>query len=87
MATNKYYVKMKIDFAGYVLADSQAEAEELSWNSWGESADADIAYDGVYSIDVEDMGALCEECDNGADECECEEDDSDVYTDKEEGGE
>jgi hypothetical protein len=51
----KYYVTMRIDFAGEIEADSKEHAEELAWTSWGDTADNDITYDGVYSIDVEEM--------------------------------
>lgn len=51
----KYYVKMKVDFAGEIEADSAEHAEELAWTSWGDSMDNDITYDGVYSIDVEEI--------------------------------
>lgn len=44
---------MRIDFAGYVEAESEDEAERLAWTSWGDTMDNDITYDGVYSIDVE----------------------------------
>lgn len=51
----RYYVKMRIDFDGEVEADSAEEAETLAWTSWGDSSDNDITYDGVYSIDVEEI--------------------------------
>ena len=51
----KYYVQMKIDFAGEIEAGSKEHAEELAWTSWGDTSDSDIQYDGVYSIDVEEM--------------------------------
>lgn len=51
----KYYVKMRIDFAGEIEAESESEAEQLAWISWGDTMDNDITYDGVYSIDVEEM--------------------------------
>jgi hypothetical protein len=51
----KYYVKMRIDFAGYLEADSEDEAEKLAWTSWGDTMDNEITYDGVYSIDVEEV--------------------------------
>ena len=69
---NKFYVKMKVYFQGYIEADSKAEAEEKAWTAWGTESDAEISYDGVYSIDVDDLGEICENCENGADECECE---------------
>jgi hypothetical protein len=52
---SKYYVKMRIDFAGEIEADSKEQAEELAWTSWGDTSDSDIQYDGVYSIDVEEL--------------------------------
>ena len=51
----RYYVTMRIDFAGYLEADSEDEAEKLAWTSWGDTMDNDITYDGVYSIDVEEV--------------------------------
>ena len=51
----KYYVKMLIEFAGEIEADSEDEAEKLAWTSWGDTMDNDIIYDGVYSIDVEEV--------------------------------
>jgi hypothetical protein len=74
---NKYYVKMKIDFCGYIEAESESEAESKAWTAWGDSSDAEIHYDGVYSIDVDDMGAICEGCEEGEDECSCEPDEED----------
>jgi hypothetical protein len=46
---------MKIDFAGEIEAESKEEAESLAWTSWGENYDSPIVYDGVYSIDVEEL--------------------------------
>ena len=51
----KYYVRMRIDFAGEIEAESREEAERLAWTSWGDSMDNEITYDGVYSIDVEEL--------------------------------
>ena len=51
----KFYVQMKIDFAGEIEAESKEEAESLAWTSWGETYDSPIVYDGVYSIDVEEL--------------------------------
>ena len=52
----RYYVEMKIDFAGEIEADSEEDAEQKAWTSWGETYDSPIVYDGVYSIDVELLG-------------------------------
>ena len=51
----RYYVKMRIDFDGELEAESAEEAEALAWTSWGDTSDNDITYDGVYSIDVEEI--------------------------------
>ena len=51
----KYYVTMRIDFAGELEAESEEAAVELAWTSWGDTMDNPIQYDGVYSIDVEEM--------------------------------
>jgi hypothetical protein len=51
----RYYVQMKIDFAGEIEADSQEDAERLAAQSWGDSVSADISFDGIYSIDVEEL--------------------------------
>ncbi len=61
----RYYVQMKIDFAGEIEAESEEAAEQLAWTSWGETYDSPIVYDGVYSIDVE---ALDEEDEEEEDE-------------------
>ncbi len=53
MAT--YDVKMMIEFSGEIEADSEAEAEQKAWTSWGDTMDSEITYDGVYSIDVEEI--------------------------------
>jgi hypothetical protein len=57
----RYYVEMKIDFAGEIEADSEEHAEQLAWTSWGETYDSPIVYDGVYSIDVEALDEEDEE--------------------------
>ena len=64
----KYYVKMRVDFAGEIEADSEEHAEQLAWTSWGDTMDNDITYDGVYSIDIE------ETLDEGDDEDDDDED-------------
>ena len=51
----RYYVQMKIDFAGEIEAESREDAEQKAWTSWGDTMDNDIQYDGVYSIDVEEL--------------------------------
>ncbi len=51
----KYYVKMRIDFAGEIEAESEEAAEQLAWTSWGDTMDNEITYDGFYSIDVEEI--------------------------------
>jgi len=51
----KYYVEMRIDFAGEIEADSKEQAEELAWTSWGATHDDPITYDNVYDIKVSEL--------------------------------
>jgi hypothetical protein len=51
----KFYVEMRIDFAGEIEAESKEDAEQKAWESWGDTMDADITYAGVYSVDVEEI--------------------------------
>jgi hypothetical protein len=51
----RYYVKMRIDFDGEIEADSMHEAELAASQSWGDSMTDDISFDGIYSIDVEEI--------------------------------
>lgn len=51
----RFYVKMMIEFDGELEANSEAEAEQLAWTSWGDTMDSEITYDGVYSIDIEEI--------------------------------
>lgn len=51
----RYYVQMKIDFAGEIEADSQEDAERIAAQSWGDTMDSEIGFDGIYSIDVEEL--------------------------------
>jgi hypothetical protein len=51
----RFYVEMRIDFAGEIEADSREEAEALAWTSWGDTLDNPISYDNVYSIDIEEL--------------------------------
>lgn len=51
----RYFVDMRIDFSGEIEADSQDEAEQLAWTSWGDNSNSEIQYDGVYSIDIEEI--------------------------------
>jgi hypothetical protein len=51
----RYQVEMMIEFSGEIEADSQEHAEQLAWTSWGETYESPIVYDGVYSIDVEEI--------------------------------
>ena len=71
---NKYNIKMMVTFQGEIEAESEADAEQKAWELWGTESDAEISYDGIYSIDVEDLGSECEECGETHDEMvECEE--------------
>ncbi len=51
----RYSVQMKIDFAGEIEADSQEDAERIASQSWGDTMHAEIGFDGIYSIDVEEL--------------------------------
>lgn len=51
----RYQVEMMIEFSGEIEAESEEAAEKLAWTSWGETYDSPIVYDGVYSIDVEEI--------------------------------
>ena len=51
----KYYIEMMIEFSGELEADSPEQAEQLAWESWGDTLGSQITYDGVYSIDVEEI--------------------------------
>jgi hypothetical protein len=51
----RYYVQMKIDFAGEIEAESQEDAERLASQSWGDTMDSEISFDGIYSIDLEEI--------------------------------
>ena len=68
---NKYYVQMRVSFCSEIVADSQAQAEEMAYSGWGENSDALIQYDGVYDINVDDLGECCSNCEEvGCTECE-----------------
>jgi hypothetical protein len=45
----KYYVKVMVEYSGDVEAESEKEAEEMGWDF------DELAYDGVYSIEVEEI--------------------------------
>jgi hypothetical protein len=49
----RYNIQMMIEFSGEIEAESEADAEQKAWTSWGDTYDSPIVYDGVYSIDVE----------------------------------
>lgn len=51
----RYYVQMRIDFAGEIEAESEEAAEQLAYTSWGDTMDNEITYDGVYDITVEEL--------------------------------
>lgn len=47
----QYYVEVRVDFSGYLEADSEDEAEQKAFSAWGE----ELGYDGVYSVEVESL--------------------------------
>jgi hypothetical protein len=58
----RYYVEMTVDFAGHIEADSEEDAEQKAWTSWGDTMDNDLTYDGVNDISVSlDDDNYCEE--------------------------
>jgi len=57
----RFYVEMRVDFSGEIEAETKEQAEELAWTSWGDTSDNDITYDGVYSIDIEELDEEDEE--------------------------
>ncbi len=64
----RWYVEMRIDFSGEIEADTKEEAEELAWTSWGDTMDSAITYEGVYSIDLEEMDEDEDEDEGGEDD-------------------
>lgn len=64
----RWYVEMRIDFSGEIEADTKEEAEELAWTSWGDTMDSAITYEGVYSIDLEEMDEDEDEDEDGEDD-------------------
>lgn len=46
----KFFVKTIVEFCGEIEADSYSDAEAKGWE-W----ETELNYDGVYSIDVEEM--------------------------------
>lgn len=51
----KYYVKVTVQFSGEVEAESETEARQLGWTAWGDTLDAQLTYDGVDDISVEEL--------------------------------
>jgi hypothetical protein len=51
----KFYVEMLIEFAGEIEADSEEQAEQLAWESWGDTMDSPITYSNVNEITVEEV--------------------------------
>ena len=46
----RFFVKTIVEYSGEVYADSEAEAEAIGWKF-----DNELGYDGVYSIEVEEI--------------------------------
>jgi hypothetical protein len=46
----RYFVKTMVEYSNEIEADSKEAAEEMGWNF-----DVELMYDGVYSIDVEEL--------------------------------
>ena len=54
----KYYVKTVVEYSGEVEAEDEEAAKEMGWDF-----DSELAYDGVYSIDVEEIEEVEDEDD------------------------
>ena len=52
-----YTVKVMVEFAGEVHADSRQEAESFAYDNWSANAGDQIQYYGVYSTDAEEIDA------------------------------
>lgn len=63
-----YYVKVMVEFAGEVHADSLKEAEDFAYSNWGANSGDQISYNGVYSTDADEIDAT-DYLDNCDDEC------------------
>ena len=75
----KFNINMTVSFQGEVEAETQAEAEQIAWTAWGDKANDQISYDGVESIEVYDLGEICEGCNEGEEQCSCEDEPSDGF--------
>jgi hypothetical protein len=64
----RYEVKMLIEFAGEIEADSAEDAEQKAWTSWGDTMDNEITYSGVDSIEVDEVEEYDEEDEESEDE-------------------
>ena len=49
----KFFIKMRVDYAFEIEADSPEDAESKAWEY--DYTEDGSAYDGVYSIDVEEI--------------------------------
>ena len=58
---NKYYVKIQVNYDGYLEANSEKEATDLAWDSYY-GMDAPLQYESVESIEVEEVIPDCPEC-------------------------
>jgi hypothetical protein len=60
-----FYVKVTVQFSGEIEAESEAEAREKAWTSWGDTMDNELTYDGVDDISVEELEDEIEEEEEG----------------------
>lgn len=51
----RFQVKMLIEFEGEIEADSEEDAEQKAWTSWGDTMDNPITYSAVDSIEIEEI--------------------------------
>lgn len=71
----KYYVRIQVNYDGYLEANNEKEATDLAWSSYY-GMDAPLQYESVESIEVEELKSCdtCGECiEEPHDECTCEE--------------
>ena len=72
---SKYYVRIQVNYDGYLEADSEKHATDLAWSSYY-GDDAPLEYESVESIEAIEV-QTCDICGESIeimhDECECEE--------------
>jgi len=71
---SRYYVEMDVSFSGYIEANTEKEAEDMAYTSWGDTAEYPIQQTGVYYISAleeeEEEEYEYQRCLSGT--CDCE---------------